>query len=87
MSYKIYCLNYENPVRRASMIARFQTAGFTADEFVVHGGTSIKDPQISGRGLINHTEKCWSCMYGHLDMIRNFIESGEEHGFSAKTIF
>lgn len=62
------------------MIARFQTAGFTADEFVVHGGTSIQDPRISGRGLINHTEKCWSCMYGHLDMIRDFIESGEEHG-------
>ena len=80
MSYKIYCLNYENPVRRASMIARFQTAGFAADEFVVHGGTSIQDPRISGRGLINHTEKCWSCMYGHLDMIRDFIESGEEHG-------
>ena len=80
MSYKIYCLNYENLERRASMIARFQTAGFTDAEFVIHGGTSIQDPRIAGRGLIRHTEKCWSCMYGHLDMIRDFVQSGEEHG-------
>lgn len=80
MSYKIYCLNYENQERRASMLSRFKTAGFTDDEFVLHRGTSIHDARISGRGLINHTEKCWSCMYGHLDMIREFINSGEEHG-------
>ena len=80
MSYKIYCLNYENPERRASMLSRFKAAGFNDNEFVLHRGASINDQRISGRGLISHTEKCWSCMYGHLDMIRDFIDSGEEHG-------
>ena len=78
MSYKIYCLNYENQTRRASMMSRFIKAGFTEDEFVLHKGTSISDKRISGRGLINHTEKCWSCMYGHLDMMRDFINTTDE---------
>jgi hypothetical protein len=78
MSYKIYCLNYENPTRCASMTTRFNAAGFLPNEFVLHGGTSIQDSRIAGRGLINHTEKCWSCMYGHLDMIRDFISSTDD---------
>jgi GR25 family glycosyltransferase involved in LPS biosynthesis len=80
MSYKIYCLNYNNPERRASMMSRFKAAGFDDSQYVLHGGTSIQDTRIAGRGLISHTEKCWSCMYGHLDMIRDFIASGEDYG-------
>jgi len=65
----LYCLNFKNEVRADSMKTRF--AGLDA---VLHPGVPTTDPRIAGRGLIPHTEKCWSCMYGHLDMIREFVE-------------
>ena len=65
----LYCLNFKNEVRTESMKKRF--SGIDA---VLHPGVPISDPRIAGRGLIPHTEKCWSCMYGHLDMIREFVE-------------
>jgi len=65
----LYCLNFKNDVRAASMKKRF--AGIDA---VLHPGVPVSDPRIAGRSLIPHTEKCWSCMYGHLDMIREFVE-------------
>jgi hypothetical protein len=68
----IYCLNFNNEVRNATMKSRFKTVGVDA---VLHPGVPINDPRIAGRGLIPHTEKCWSCMYGHLDMIRDFVEN------------
>lgn len=77
MSYKIYCLNYNNPVRRASMLERFAKVGVDA---IMFDGVSVFDVRIAGRGLIDHTQKCWSCMYGHLDMIRMFLDSNAEVG-------
>lgn len=65
----LYCLNFKNEVRAESMKTRF--AGLDA---VLHPGVPTTDPRIANRGLIPHTEKCWSCMYGHLDMIRDFLE-------------
>ena len=65
----LYCLNFKNEVRADSMKTRF--AGLDA---VLHPGVPTTDPRIAGRGLIPHTEKCWSCMYGHLDMIREFVD-------------
>ena len=65
----LYCLNFKNEVRAESMKTRF--AGLDA---ILHPGVPTTDPRIAGRGLIPHTEKCWSCMYGHLDMIREFLE-------------
>jgi hypothetical protein len=67
----LYCLNFKNEVRAASMKTRFLETGLDA---VLHPGVPITEPRIAGRGLIPHTEKCWSCMYGHLDMIRDFLE-------------
>jgi GR25 family glycosyltransferase involved in LPS biosynthesis len=54
------------------MKTRFEKVGVDA---ILHPGVPIDDPRIAGRGLIPHTEKCWSCMYGHLDMIREFLEN------------
>jgi GR25 family glycosyltransferase involved in LPS biosynthesis len=68
----IYCLNFNNDVRKASMIERFHKIDLSA---VLHPGVPISDPRIAGRHLIPHTEKCWSCMYGHLDMIREFVDN------------
>jgi GR25 family glycosyltransferase involved in LPS biosynthesis len=52
------------------MMARFAKVGVEA---IMHPGVPLSDPRIAGRGLIDHTQKCWSCMYGHLDMIREFL--------------
>ena len=67
----LYCLNFQNEARSISMANRFEKAGVTA---ILHPGVPISDPRIAGRALIPHTEKCWSCMYGHLDMMRDFLE-------------
>ncbi len=76
-SYKIYCLNFNNPVRKASMLERFAKVGVEA---IMHPGVPLSDPRIAGRGLVNHTQKCWSCMYGHLDMIREFLNTDASVG-------
>ncbi len=68
----LYCLNFNNPKRNASMKERFEKVGIKP---IFHSGVHVSDPRIAGRGLISHTEKCWSCMYGHLDMIRDFVEN------------
>ena len=67
----LYCLNFKNDVRAASMKNRFEKVNINA---VLHPGVPTTDSRIANRGLIPHTEKCWSCMYGHLDMIREFVE-------------
>ena len=68
----IYCLNFNNEVRKVAMTERFRLAGVSP---ILHPGVPVSDPRIAGRGLIPHTEKCWSCMYGHLDMIRDFVDN------------
>lgn len=74
----IYCLNYANEERRQAMTEKWRAVGAHATMFA---GVSVKDPRIAGRGLCAHTEKCWSCMMGHLDMIRAYLEeTGPEVG-------
>lgn len=75
--YNIYCLNYSNTVRRASMSNRFANVGARV---CFSDGVPLDDSRIAGRGLIDHTQKCWSCMYGHLDMIREFLVSDAQIG-------
>ena len=70
MTSALYCLNFKNDIRAISMKQRFLKTGIDA---VLHPGVLTSDPRIAGRNLIPHTEKCWSCMYGHLDMIRDFL--------------
>lgn len=54
------------------MTERFRIADVSA---ILHPGVPVTDPRIADRGLIPHTQKCWSCMYGHLDMIRDFVDN------------
>lgn len=68
----IYCLNFNNETRKQSMTDRFNKVGVSA---TLSPGVPVSDPRIANRGLIPHTEKCWSCMYGHLDMIRDFVDN------------
>ena len=71
----IYCLNFNNEVRKVAMTERFRLAGVSP---ILHPGVPVSDPRIAGRDLIPHTEKCWSCMYGHLDMIRDFVDNEKD---------
>ena len=74
----IYCLNFANDLRKAAMMKKWAAVGVKATMFP---GVPISDPRIAGRNLIPHTEKCWSCMMGHLDMIRKYLEeTGPEVG-------
>jgi len=67
----IYCLNYANEERRQAMTEKWRRVGVNVTMFA---GVPTSDPRIAGRGLHAHTEKCWSCMMGHLDMIRTYLE-------------
>lgn len=52
------------------MEARFKQVNIT--DFTFSDGVSISDPRIS-QVADPHTQKCHSCMFGHLDMIRDFL--------------
>ncbi|MGH7290163.1 MAG: hypothetical protein ACREJT_03055 [Myxococcota bacterium] len=70
----VYCLNYDNESRRQSMVKRFAAVGLNPSAVHVYGGIAESDPRIAGRGLDSHVARVWSCAYGHLDMIRTFVE-------------
>jgi GR25 family glycosyltransferase involved in LPS biosynthesis len=73
-NYTISCLNYNNPVRKESMTARFKQVGIT--DFTMFPGVPLSDPRIN-QSLEKNTQKSHSCMFGHLDMIRAFLETSE----------
>jgi len=73
-----YCLSYKNPERKAAMQNRFKNLGI--DIFIYHG-VSFDDERIVGRHIHEHSKRCWSFTYGHLDIIREFyFNSEKEYG-------
>lgn len=71
--YKIYCLSYNNLERRQSMTERFNKLEL---EYTFYDGVNFTDPRIHPDAY----KKCWSIMYGHLDMLRMFIDDNYEYG-------
>jgi GR25 family glycosyltransferase involved in LPS biosynthesis len=73
-NYQFYCLSFNNPVRKANMERRFKTAGI---DCIMYEGVPPEDNRIEklGRG---HIQTIWSCMYGHLDMISDFVQNTEK---------
>lgn len=63
--YKIFCLSYNNPDRKLSMQTKFEQLGI---DFLFYDGVNLNDSRIHPESY----KKCWSCMYGHLDMIKIF---------------
>jgi len=63
--YKIFCLSYNNPERKLSMQTKFEQLGI---DFFFYDGVELNDERIHPESY----KKCWSCMYGHLDMINIF---------------
>lgn len=66
-NYQFYCLSFNNPTRKESMIRRFETIKINC---IFYQGVDKSHPRIAGRD--NTRTGCWSCMYGHLDMINDF---------------
>ena len=64
-NYKIYCLSYKNPIRKLSMKNRFEKLKVN---YIFYDGVNLTDSRIHNDSY----KKCWSCMYGHLDMIKLF---------------
>lgn len=73
----IFCLSYNNHVRRIQIRTKFEAQGL---EVVFYDGVSPADPRIQGRPLEQNIQRAWSIMYGHLDMLRIFVDSGKEFG-------
>jgi GR25 family glycosyltransferase involved in LPS biosynthesis len=66
-NYKVYCLSYNNSERQQQMENRFKNLGV---DYFIYGGVNFSDERIAE----NSYKKCWSCMYGHLDMINMFYQ-------------
>ena len=71
-----YCLSHKNEKRRECILKMFASQNL---EPVFYDGVDASDPRIRDRGLDTNTERCWSIMYGHLDMLRLFLDSDHSH--------
>ena len=68
--FEIYCLNYNNNERKKSMEERFHTLDISCNFY--EGIDSTKDDRTK---KYNNN---FSCMYGHLDMIHQFLNYSEK---------
>jgi hypothetical protein len=69
-NYKIFCLSYNNLERKKLMQSKFEQLELN---FVFYDGVNLNDNRIHPESY----KKCWSCMYGHLDMIKMFYNDTE----------
>ena len=76
-SIAFFCLSYKNPKRRENLRHVFDKMGLSVN---FYDGVGIDDPRVNGRQLDTNTTRAWSIMYGHLDMLRLFFETGKEFG-------
>jgi GR25 family glycosyltransferase involved in LPS biosynthesis len=77
----IFCLSHNSTVLRRTRIANiFAKQGLVKLVRFYDGVDAKTDPRITGRDLDENTARCWSIMYGHLDMLRLFAESNKEFG-------
>jgi hypothetical protein len=67
--YQVYCLSLNNEKRKQNMLRRFNSIDINC---IFCGGVTFEDDRIKGRNIDDSTKRLWSCMYGHLDMMKNF---------------
>ena len=65
--FRVYCLSYNNEERRKNMEYRFNTLSLN---YFIYEGVSYSDNRI----ICEKEKRVWSCMYGHLDMIKMFCD-------------
>jgi GR25 family glycosyltransferase involved in LPS biosynthesis len=71
-SIEFYCLNYNNPERKESMINRFKKLDMSC--YFYHG-VDKDDTRVKHLTLDSNAS---SCMYGHLDMIHHFYHTSNK---------
>lgn len=75
-NFNIYCLSYNNEERKQQMMNRFTQLHL---DVVFSSGVAHTDERIKDRNLSLHEKCVWSVMYGHLDMLQQFYNSGTEY--------
>jgi hypothetical protein len=76
-----HCVCYKNPHRHQNMKTRFETLGLNLQ---IYEGVPPTDHRISiteTRQISQDEQRLWSIVYGHLDMIQLFYDSGKRYGF------
>ena len=74
---EIFCLSHNNIKRKERVSKVFADRGLSTH---FYDGVGPDDPRIKDRPLDKNTQRVWSIMYGHLDMLRLFLETGKEIG-------
>ena len=76
---EFYCLCYNNPTIAAEMNTRFGNMGIHIN---IYGGVQHSDPRIASVLPDQHkgATRTWSMLYGHLDMIEQFYNTGKPYG-------
>jgi GR25 family glycosyltransferase involved in LPS biosynthesis len=75
---EFYCLCYNNPVRYKSMKERFGKVGLDLNVFE---GVDISDPRIANQPIDIGQKRLWSITYGHIEMLRLFLNTDKKYGF------
>lgn len=75
----VYVVNYQDEVRKQSMLARFH-AVLPGVEVHFSPGLSGDDPMFDDARTVKQPTRTWATMLDHLANIRHFYESGEAHG-------
>ena len=75
-NFNIYCLSYNNEERKQQMLNRFTQVNLNV---IFSSGVAHTDERIKDRNLSLHEKGVWSVMYGHLDMLQQFYNSGAEY--------
>jgi hypothetical protein len=70
-----YCLSFNNFERKQRMTKLFNSLNISCR---MSTGVSKDDPRIL-KNLDPSQKRVWSCMYGHLDMIRDFYENSNNN--------
>ena len=77
-SVRYYGLSYNNPQRKQRLQEQFTKENLHID---IYDGVPLSDPRIT---CVPSGYKCnrraWSCMWGHLDMIQQFLDTTAEFG-------
>jgi len=77
-SVRYYGLSYNNPERKQQLQEQFAKENLHID---IYEGVPFTDSRITcvptGE---KYNKRAWSCMWGHLDMIRKFLDTDAEFG-------
>lgn len=71
----IHCLSFNNPLRKTRMIERFEELKL---QYKIYDGVSHNDERLINIDNSGNTKTIYSCMFGHMDMINDFYNTGDK---------